>query len=91
MPELNGILVHPDCRHFRGDLPCRPNKEHGYQCDSCPVYAPTQAANPDHQAGRHRRRNSDDAACCAGFGRSTQRQNNVAYAHARHFAPQRRR
>lgn len=34
-------LLHPDCRHFRGDLPCRPNKEHGYHCDGCPVYAPT--------------------------------------------------
>ncbi|SMB97858.1 glycosyl transferase family 9 [Hymenobacter roseosalivarius DSM 11622] len=42
MPELNGILVQPDCRHFRGDVPCRPNKEHGYQCAGCPVYAPTQ-------------------------------------------------
>ncbi|ALD20418.1 glycosyltransferase family 9 protein [Hymenobacter sp. DG25A] len=40
MPELNGITVHPDCRHFRGDIPCRPNKEHGYQCGGCPVYAP---------------------------------------------------
>jgi ADP-heptose:LPS heptosyltransferase len=42
MPELNGILVHPDCRHFRGDIPCRPNKEHGYQCAGCPEYAPVQ-------------------------------------------------
>ena len=32
--------LHPDCRHFRGDLPCRPNKTHGYTCDGCPVYAP---------------------------------------------------
>ena len=40
MPDLNGITVHPDCRHFRGDIPCRPNKEHGYQCQGCPVYAP---------------------------------------------------
>ncbi|OUJ73966.1 glycosyltransferase family 9 protein [Hymenobacter crusticola] len=42
MPELNGILVHPDCRHFRGDIPCRPNKENGYLCADCPVYAPVQ-------------------------------------------------
>lgn len=42
MPDLNGIPVHPDCRHFRGDIPCRPNKEHGYQCANCPVYAPIQ-------------------------------------------------
>jgi ADP-heptose:LPS heptosyltransferase len=42
MPHLNGVTVHPDCRHFRGDIPCRPNKEHGYQCQGCPAYAPTQ-------------------------------------------------
>ncbi|WP_019947804.1 glycosyltransferase family 9 protein [Hymenobacter aerophilus] len=40
MSQLNGITVHPDCRHFRGDIPCRPNKEHGYMCSDCPVYAP---------------------------------------------------
>ncbi|UYZ59440.1 glycosyltransferase family 9 protein [Hymenobacter latericus] len=39
---LNHTVVHPDCRHFRGDIPCRPNKEHGYQCADCPVYAPVQ-------------------------------------------------
>lgn len=37
---LNSVLVHPDCRHYRGDLPCRPNKTDGYVCDGCPVYAP---------------------------------------------------
>jgi len=37
---LQNVLVHPDCRHFRGDVPCRPNKEHGYVCEGCPVYAP---------------------------------------------------
>ena len=42
MPDFNGVLVHPDCRHFRGDLPCRPNKEHGYVCADCPAYAPVQ-------------------------------------------------
>ncbi|GGG47191.1 glycosyltransferase family 9 protein [Hymenobacter glacieicola] len=43
MPQLsNGVPVHPDCRHFRGDIPCRPNKEHGYQCADCPVYVPTE-------------------------------------------------
>lgn len=29
------------CRHFRGDLPCRPHKEEGVHCDSCPHYLPT--------------------------------------------------
>ncbi|MBT9395544.1 glycosyltransferase family 9 protein [Hymenobacter sp. NST-14] len=42
MPHLHGVTVHPDCRHFRGDIPCRPNKEHDYQCAGCPVYAPVQ-------------------------------------------------
>jgi ADP-heptose:LPS heptosyltransferase len=40
VPELSNLVVHPDCRHFRGDLPCRPNKTEGYVCDGCPVYAP---------------------------------------------------
>lgn len=41
MPEfLHDIPVRPDCRFFRGDLPCRPNKEHGYMCGDCPVYEP---------------------------------------------------
>lgn len=42
MASLHGVTVHPDCRHFRGDVPCRPNKEHGYVCAECPAYAPTQ-------------------------------------------------
>ena len=37
---LLATALHPDCRHFRGDLPCRPNKTDGYVCASCPVYAP---------------------------------------------------
>ena len=41
VPEtLQNTLVRPDCRHFRGDLPCRPNKTEGYVCQGCPVYAP---------------------------------------------------
>ena len=41
MPHsLSDLALHPDCRHFRGDLPCRPNKTHGYLCDGCPVYSP---------------------------------------------------
>lgn len=31
----------PDCRHFRGDIPCTPHKEHGVHCDGCEQYAPT--------------------------------------------------
>ena len=40
MSQLSDTVVHPDCRHFRGDLPCRPNKTDDYVCDGCPVYAP---------------------------------------------------
>ncbi|GAB3863626.1 lipopolysaccharide heptosyltransferase I [Hymenobacter segetis] len=40
VPQLSDTVVHADCRHFRGDLPCRPNKTHGYVCAGCPVYAP---------------------------------------------------
>jgi len=40
---LNDVVVRPDCRHFRGDLPCRPNKTDGYVCESCPVYAPVSS------------------------------------------------
>lgn len=39
--SLGTVPVHSDCRHFRGDLPCRPNKTHGYVCDGCPMYSPT--------------------------------------------------
>jgi ADP-heptose:LPS heptosyltransferase len=35
-------LLHRDCRHFRGDLPCRPHKLHGVICEGCPHYDPYQ-------------------------------------------------
>lgn len=43
MPDLSNITVHSDCRYFRGDVPCRPNKEHGYMCSDCPAYEPAGA------------------------------------------------
>ncbi|MCX6601488.1 MAG: glycosyltransferase family 9 protein [bacterium] len=33
-------LVHRDCRHFRGDIPCRPHKREGVICDGCRFYDP---------------------------------------------------
>ena len=33
-------LVHRDCRHFRGELPCKPHKQSGVICDGCPEYDP---------------------------------------------------
>lgn len=34
------ILYKNDCKYFRGYIPCRPHKENGYHCDSCPEYLP---------------------------------------------------
>ena len=31
-----------DCSHFRNDIPCLPNKEHGVQCDNCNHYSPIE-------------------------------------------------
>jgi ADP-heptose:LPS heptosyltransferase len=30
-----------DCRHFRGDIPCRPHKREGVHCPDCSYYDPT--------------------------------------------------
>ena len=32
------MIIHHDCRHFRGDIPCAPNKREGVHCDGCPYY-----------------------------------------------------
>jgi len=39
MDKIGSISIHTDCLHFRGDLPCRPHKEHGYTCEQCPMYS----------------------------------------------------
>ena len=36
MPD--SLIYHADCRHFRGDIPCVPNKREGVHCDGCPYY-----------------------------------------------------
>ena len=36
--ELNEIKF--DCRHFRGGIPCGPNKKEGKVCPSCDAYSP---------------------------------------------------
>ena len=38
--RFNGIVVHSDCVHFKGDVPCRPHKEFGVHCDGCTHYEP---------------------------------------------------
>jgi len=40
----NRLFYASDCRHFRGDIPCRPHKEHGVHCSGCEYY--------DKSAGR---------------------------------------
>ncbi|MDX2128581.1 MAG: glycosyltransferase family 9 protein [Chloroherpetonaceae bacterium] len=34
------MLIHNDCRHFRGDIPCTPHKLHGVHCEGCTFYDP---------------------------------------------------
>lgn len=42
MPQYSNILYHEDCRHFRGDIPCVPNKREGVHCEGCPYYEPLE-------------------------------------------------
>ncbi|HPD65186.1 MAG TPA: glycosyltransferase family 9 protein [Bacteroidia bacterium] len=37
---MNIQQVHFDCRHFRGDIPCKPNKERDKICENCDEYSP---------------------------------------------------
>lgn len=32
------MIIHSDCLLYRGDIPCKPHKEHGYHCVGCPSY-----------------------------------------------------
>ena len=34
------MIVHFDCRHFRGDRPCDPHKKEGVHCGDCRYYKP---------------------------------------------------
>lgn len=34
------MIIHDNCRHFRGDIPCKPHKKHGVHCESCTWYLP---------------------------------------------------
>ena len=34
------MILHRDCRHFIGDRPCAPHKEHGVHCDGCAYFDP---------------------------------------------------
>ncbi|PLX32405.1 MAG: glycosyltransferase family 9 protein [Ignavibacteria bacterium] len=35
------IVFKADCRHFRGDIPCKPHKQEGVHCVDCRYYEPT--------------------------------------------------
>jgi ADP-heptose:LPS heptosyltransferase len=32
------MIIHTDCRHYRGDIPCKPHKAHGVHCSGCDYY-----------------------------------------------------
>lgn len=34
------MILKPDCRHFHGDKPCKPNKLENKKCDDCEYYSP---------------------------------------------------
>lgn len=36
------MLVHADCRYFKGDMPCKPHKDNGVHCDACRFYTKTK-------------------------------------------------
>ena len=32
------MFYRSDCTHYKGHIPCKPHKEHGYHCENCPAY-----------------------------------------------------
>ena len=36
------MIIHNDCRYFRGDVPCKPHKKEGVHCEGCPHYDPVR-------------------------------------------------
>ncbi len=40
MPGNQGEVVKIDCRHYRGHIPCKPNKLYGVHCTDCTYYEP---------------------------------------------------
>lgn len=35
----NDVVYYSDCRYFKGYIPCKPHKEKGYHCETCPEYS----------------------------------------------------
>jgi heptosyltransferase-2 len=38
MDERMKSIVHSNCAHFRGDIPCKPHKDEGVHCNDCQYY-----------------------------------------------------
>jgi ADP-heptose:LPS heptosyltransferase len=36
------MRIKTDCRHYRGDIPCRPHKMHGVHCPGCQYHDPVE-------------------------------------------------
>lgn len=36
--EINVPIYRQDCLHFRGDIPCKPHKQHGVHCSTCEYF-----------------------------------------------------
>jgi heptosyltransferase-2 len=34
------MIIHTDCRFFKGDIPCKPHKDKGVHCEGCMYYKP---------------------------------------------------
>jgi ADP-heptose:LPS heptosyltransferase len=32
------MIYKSDCLHFKGHIPCKPHKQNGYHCETCPAY-----------------------------------------------------
>ncbi len=41
--RARSMIIHTDCRHFLGTIPCKPHKAHGVHCDSCSYYDQTSS------------------------------------------------
>lgn len=38
MEQIGKLKINTDCIFFKGDLPCKPHKKHGYHCEDCLAY-----------------------------------------------------
>ena len=38
--DTKAMIYKADCLHFKGHIPCKPHKQHGYHCENCAAYTP---------------------------------------------------